>query len=116
MRKDELFEKSRKLIAILPKYNQTGVMDFGDMETKLSLVDVYRELYPGVKIDLTCVSCLSHCLNLVLSWYERTYPKYLQSIQQPLKAELEVLNANPVPVKDKKGSKGNKYLKSKENE
>ncbi len=93
MERRELFQLIEPLIEKLKEHQQTGTIIFKDMDQKLSIKTVYREIYPGVNVELSCSSCVLHCLNMILSFYEREYPKYQRSIHQPLKAEIAPVEA-----------------------
>jgi hypothetical protein len=93
--KKELFQLIEPLIERLKEHQRTGSTRFKDMDEKLTLRTVYKEIYPGVEVSLACDSCVLHCLNMLLSYYEREYPKYLKTIPQPLKEVIPAVEAVP---------------------
>ena len=109
MEKSELFRMIEPLLEKLKDHQRTGTIIFKDIDQKLSIKTVYREIHPGVNVELSCDSCVLHTLNLLLAWYEREYPKYQRSIQQPLKAESAPIEAvsveEPAPVITKRKRK-----------
>lgn len=80
MTKEQQLDISRKMIKHLEIYNATGVSRM-DIDEQTELKDLYTTINGYMQLNLGCLSCRIHYLNLILSWYEREYNLWLQ--QQP---------------------------------
>jgi hypothetical protein len=79
MNQKEVFEKIEFLLQFLKESWQTGYINFKEPENKVVLKDVYRHIFPNAHVDLACGTCVKNYLNIMLSYYEREFPKYQES-------------------------------------
>lgn len=90
MEKKVLFDKAKVLVDLMTEYRKTASLKFKDMNEKKTLVEVYNQIHPGVRVDLGCQGCVLSYMNTITSWYGREYPLYLKEPeikQQPIKTD-----------------------------
>ena len=76
MEKEKLFSKAETLLERLATYRKTGTVKFKNMDEKMTLKEVYQEIFPQFYLDLSCSGCVLAYLNNLLAWYERERPKF----------------------------------------
>ena len=91
----ERFEKAAMLIERL----QSG--KFKDLDEKMTLKEVYRDIHSNAQVDLACSTCVKFYLEMIEAYYMREYPKYLKSLEPVEEVETETVEVKKVSRKKK---------------
>lgn len=94
MTQTQIFENIQQLVPALK--TEFLARDKHDM-----LRDTYNHILPGTQMDLTCPTCVKHYLNILLSYYEREYPKFEKRMK-----DVDASSTDPVPQNKSKKGKG----------
>lgn len=96
MTKAELFQNIDIILEYLYQHQRTRIIDFSAKpEDKDLFRQVYKEIYPHVTPDLNCLQCLLDCMNNLLAWKTREYPRYLKSIEPIVDTYVEPIEQEP---------------------
>lgn len=61
----------------------TGVNTKISKEEINTLVDVYKDIMPGTRLNTGCGDCIKYALMVAASWYEREKPKTIPTETLP---------------------------------
>lgn len=123
MTKEEAFSAMGTLMpTIIKRYNRETIVV--DVDMQLMIKKLWEQfLFPKGQLNIAgCKECVEHAMDVIYSYYEREYPKYLST----LTTESEAVNMNenapedptdlptsssadePIEVKPKKKTNGRK--------
>lgn len=80
MNKKELFESIQKLKPYIDAVINHTTIKVGVDDQEL-LKKVYTNILPGQRLNSACMECVKYAFLYCQSYYEREYPKYLESIK-----------------------------------
>ncbi|MBN9299996.1 MAG: hypothetical protein J0I41_23545 [Filimonas sp.] len=103
MEQGQILKNIEELLPILYKYRKDKVATIS-VEQKLLLKDTYLAMCPYANVTLTCTPCIVRILDIMLSYYERENPKYLESLSVN-QVETSVGEEMKVPPKKKSRQK-----------
>lgn len=95
LEKEILFDKMKPLIAAQLQYYKTRNRFLTGDELE-DVKNCYKQIAPWSDVNMGCPSCVTRYLDIILSWYEREYPKWLkeQGIEIPPATDEDIVKAD----------------------
>jgi hypothetical protein len=78
MNQDTIFTNIQQLLPILREFQEKGTALINN-DQRLLLKDTYIAVMGYVQMDVACSSCVIHYLNILASYQDREYPKFLEA-------------------------------------
>ncbi len=89
MERKELFEHIQKLLPLINQYYKTRSIKLTADETSLIKL-VWEKGIMRTTLQTSCATCITYAMDVIYSFNEREYPKYLRSIDpEPIETIVE---------------------------